>query len=99
MTCESLANASFDLNSTPLQKQHSSSHRRVDRNIISLDFKHKGKTEEEIKNYLGVNSLTFLSLDNLKLLLKEEGYCYGCFTEKYPVNRNEQSGTFVNINA
>ena len=56
-------------------------------------------TEEEIKNYLGVNSLTFLSLDNLKLLLKEEGYCYGCFTEKYPVNRNEQSETFVKINA
>ena len=44
-------------------------------------------TQEEIKNYLGVDSLEFLSLDNIKSLLSEEGYCYGCFNEKYPVAR------------
>jgi len=46
-------------------------------------------SEEEIKIYLGVDSLTYLTMDNLKSLLKVEGYCYGCFTEKYPVNRHE----------
>jgi len=46
-------------------------------------------SEEEIKIYLGVDSLTYLTMDNLQTLLKVEGYCYGCFTEKYPVNRHE----------
>jgi amidophosphoribosyltransferase len=46
-------------------------------------------TNKEIESYLGVDSLTYLSIENLKSLLKKEGYCYGCFTEKYPVNRNE----------
>ena len=46
-------------------------------------------SQEEIKNYLGVDSLTFLSLENLQNLLKEAGYCFGCFNEKYPVQRAE----------
>jgi amidophosphoribosyltransferase len=46
-------------------------------------------SKDEIKEYLDVNSLTYLSIDNLQLLLKECGYCYGCFTESYPVERNE----------
>jgi len=56
-------------------------------------------SQEEIKCYLGVDSLTFLSMENLKDLLNEEGYCYGCFTEKYPVNRNEKIETIINVNA
>jgi amidophosphoribosyltransferase len=47
-------------------------------------------SQEEIKKYLDVNSLTYLSVDNLKSLLKEAQYCYGCFTESYPVERYEQ---------
>jgi amidophosphoribosyltransferase len=54
---------------------------------------------EEIKSYLGVDSLTFLSMNNLKDLLKEEGYCYGCFTEKYPVNKNGELETLTNVEA
>jgi len=54
-------------------------------------------TQEEIKNYLGVDSLTFLSIENLKSLLKENGYCYGCFTEKYPVNRNKEGKNIVRV--
>jgi len=44
---------------------------------------------EEIRKYLGVDSLTFLSLDNLiKACLvgnkKAEVFCTSCFTEQYP---------------
>jgi amidophosphoribosyltransferase len=46
-------------------------------------------SQEEIKNYLGVDSLTFLSVENLQSLLKEAGYCFGCFNEKYPVQKAE----------
>ena len=52
------------------------------------------QSQEEIKKYLGVDSLTFLSIENLKELLTDEGYCFGCFTEKYPVNREE----YINSN-
>ena len=46
-------------------------------------------SKDEIKKYLDVNSLTYLTTDNLQYLLKETGYCYGCFTESYPVERKE----------
>ena len=54
-------------------------------------------SKEEIRKYLGVESLEFLSVNNLKSLLKESGYCYGCFTEKYPVERNSKT-TLVESN-
>lgn len=42
---------------------------------------------EELRDYLGVDSLEFLSMDNLKDILGSERHCFGCFTETYPVPR------------
>ena len=47
-------------------------------------------TKEELKNYLGVDSLEFLSTENLIKILGSEDYCFGCFTEKYPVPKGEE---------
>jgi amidophosphoribosyltransferase len=49
------------------------------------------QSQEEIRKYLGVNTLTFLSIENLKAILKDEGFCFGCFNEKYPVNKPEET--------
>ncbi|OVA02893.1 Class II glutamine amidotransferase domain [Macleaya cordata] len=42
---------------------------------------------EEIRKFIGSDSLAFLPFDSLKKLLKEDssGFCYACFTGKYPV--------------
>ncbi|KAI3992459.1 hypothetical protein MKX01_022550 [Papaver californicum] len=42
---------------------------------------------EETRKYIGCDSLAFLPFDSLKKLLKEDssGFCYACFTGKYPV--------------
>ena len=40
---------------------------------------------EELRDYLGVDSLDFLSLENLKDILGSSDHCFGCFTEIYPV--------------
>lgn len=50
---------------------------------------------EELKNYLGVDSLEFLSLENLKEILGSERHCFGCFTEKYPVDKGENVNLFM----
>lgn len=42
-------------------------------------------SKEELKNYLDVDSLEFLSMDNLKIILGSSDHCFGCFTEVYPV--------------
>lgn len=39
----------------------------------------------ELRDYLGVDSLEFLSMDNLKVILGSSNHCFGCFTEQYPV--------------
>lgn len=46
-------------------------------------------SKDELKDYLGVDSLEFLSLDNLKSILGSSDHCFGCFTEKYPVENKE----------
>ncbi|MDO4224992.1 MAG: amidophosphoribosyltransferase [Bergeyella zoohelcum] len=51
-------------------------------------------TKEELRNYLGVDSLEFLSLDNLEDILGSKQYCFGCFTEKYPVSMGENTDLF-----
>lgn len=43
------------------------------------------KSIEELREYLDVDSLDFLSVPNLKELLQSENHCFGCFTEQYPV--------------
>ena len=48
----------------------------------------------ELKKYLGVDSLEFLSIENLKLILGSEKHCFGCFTEQYPVDKPKESALF-----
>lgn len=45
------------------------------------------KTREELREYLKVNSLDFLSLESLYEILGSKNHCFGCFTGKYPVNK------------
>ncbi|SFI71464.1 amidophosphoribosyltransferase [Kaistella treverensis] len=40
---------------------------------------------EELRQYLGVDTLEFLSMENLKIILGSSNHCFGCFTEVYPV--------------
>ena len=49
---------------------------------------------EELKNYLGVDSLEFLSMENLISILGSANHCFGCFTEKYPVSKGEEVELF-----
>ncbi|MDO5509388.1 MAG: amidophosphoribosyltransferase [Weeksellaceae bacterium] len=43
------------------------------------------KSIEELREYLDVDSLDFLTVPNLIQLLQSENHCFGCFTGKYPV--------------
>lgn len=44
------------------------------------------RTVEEICNFVGADSLTYLSLDGMmRAVGRTEGYCQACFTGKYPV--------------
>lgn len=42
-------------------------------------------TKNRLKNYLNVDTLEFLSIENLKEIIGGSNYCFGCFTGKYPV--------------
>lgn len=44
----------------------------------------------ELAVYLGVDSLDFLSVDNLIEILGSTNHCFGCFTETYPVEKNHE---------
>ncbi len=51
-------------------------------------------TIEEIKNIIGVDSLGYLSLDHLSMLIgtrNGEGYCASCFDGKYPTETPTES--------
>lgn len=45
-------------------------------------------SKEELRAYLGVDTLEFLSVENLIEILGSDRHCFGCFTEKYPVLNN-----------
>ena len=48
----------------------------------------KQKSIEEIREHIGVDSLEYLSLENLRKIAKKsnmKGFCEGCFTCKYPI--------------
>lgn len=51
------------------------------------------KTIKEVEEYLQVDSLDFLTVKNLMELLGSDEHCFGCFTEKYPVNYSKQEET------
>lgn len=41
---------------------------------------------EDIRKYLKVDSLAYLSLDGLKKALSKDGFCFACFDGKYPID-------------
>jgi len=49
------------------------------------------RTVEEIRSYLGVNSLTYLSIDGLVKAIGEskDNFCFACFNGDYPVDVSE----------
>ncbi len=49
---------------------------------------------EELRKYLGVDSLEFLNMENLKEILGSSNHCFGCFTEEYPVEKGEEVDLF-----
>lgn len=49
---------------------------------------------EELRKYLGVDSLEFLTMENLTEILGSDKHCFGCFTEKYPVEKGENVDLF-----
>ncbi|MBQ4133130.1 MAG: amidophosphoribosyltransferase [Desulfovibrionaceae bacterium] len=49
------------------------------------------KTNEEIREYIGLDSLHHLTLEGLKAILeKPEDFCYACFDGNYPVPPNDE---------
>lgn len=44
-------------------------------------------TKSELTEYLGVDSLDFLSVESLIEILGSKNYCFGCFTGHYPVEK------------
>ena len=62
--------------------------RRLLHHVLGIDTPKKddliaaNMSVEELKDYLGVDSLEFLSIDNLKVILGSSDHCFGCFTRK-----------------
>lgn len=44
-------------------------------------------SKKELTDYLGVDSLDFLSVESLIEILGSKNYCFGCFTGHYPVEK------------
>lgn len=44
-------------------------------------------SKKELTEYLGVDSLDFLSVESLTEILGSNNYCFGCFTGHYPVEK------------
>lgn len=44
-------------------------------------------SQKELVKYMGVDSLDFLTVENLIDILGSANHCFGCFTENYPVER------------
>lgn len=47
------------------------------------------KNVDEIREYIGADSLTYLSYEGLRRAIGGDGYCYGCVTGKYPVELSQ----------
>ncbi|PIA45842.1 hypothetical protein AQUCO_01600227v1 [Aquilegia coerulea] len=60
-------------------------------NIKSSELLANGKTVEEMRQFIGCDSLAFLSLESLKNCLGDDssGFCKGCFTKEYPIPLSE----------
>ena len=55
------------------------------------------KSVEQIRKYLGVNSLGYLSLKGMTTMksLAKEGYCTACFSGKYPTKIENHTGKLI----
>jgi amidophosphoribosyltransferase len=70
--------------------------------FYGMDFPTRGEliaawhSVEEIRQYLDVDSLKYLSVEKLVESMPEEnrGYCTACFTGKYPIPITEDNGKF-----
>lgn len=51
-------------------------------------------SKEELREFLGVDSLEFLNMENLIEILGSTQHCFGCFTGKYPVEKGEAQELF-----
>ena len=66
------------------------------RNLLKFEAFHyfynrkSNMTKEELRDYLDVDSLEFLSVENLIKILGSSDHCFGCFTEKYPVPKGDE---------
>ena len=43
-------------------------------------------TEEEIRKFIGADSLGYISLEGMQSVLKDHNFCFACFTGKYPID-------------
>jgi len=48
-------------------------------------------SKKELTEYLGVDSLDFLSVESLIEILGSKNYCFGCFTGHYPVEKHNKA--------
>ncbi len=70
--------------------------------FYGMDFPTKGeliaanKSVEEIREFLGVDSLGYLSLEGMVSAVSErnDGFCTACFTGDYPLTPEENMGKF-----
>lgn len=62
---------------------------------IKKDLVAANMSKEELRQHLGVDSLEFLSMENLIDLLGSDKHCFGCMTGKYPVPNYDGEKDFV----
>ena len=43
-------------------------------------------TEEEIRKFIGADSLGYISLEGMKKVLIDNNFCFACFTGQYPID-------------
>lgn len=43
-------------------------------------------TEEEIRKFIGADSLGYISLEGMKQVLIDNNFCFACFTGQYPID-------------
>ena len=45
---------------------------------------------KEIKEFIGADSLEYISIEGLHKAMKSKGYCDACFTGNYPVQKRKE---------
>ena len=55
------------------------------------------KSIEEIREYMGADSLTYQSLDGIKKACKKENLCNACLTGEYPVKLSDKQKSCIAV--